>query len=325
VGSVRADAVIDVGGDVPLPIVPPPASPAVSQRLFPGFTVADVDTKGARIHVLYKGSGPPLLLLHGYPETHAMWHKVATQLAERFAVVIPDLRGYGDSSKPDDGERHRNYSFRAMAEDQLKLMAHFGHERFFVVGHDRGARVAHRMCLDHPANVFKVCLMDIAPTLTMYSGANKQFAEQYVWWFFLIQRAPMPEHMIGLDAEFFLRQQLDALNGTPGAVTLDAMAEYVRCFCASSTIHAACEDYRASADIDLEMDQADDDAGRKIQVPVHLLWGKKGIVNQLWNLIDVWRDKASAPVTGKGLDCGHLLPEERPDEVLDEIVAFLEG
>src|SRR3984957_15050689 len=204
---------------MPLPTVPPSASPELSQRLFPGFTVADVEAKGATIHVLSKGSGPPLLLLHGYPQTHAMWHKVATQLAERFAVVIPDLRGYGDSSKPGDGERHDNYSFRAMAKDQLELMAHFGHDRFFVVGHDRGARVAHRMCLDYPANVRKVCLMDIAPTLTMYNGTNKRFATQYVWWFFLIQRAPMPEHMIGLDPEYFLRQQLDAMNGTPGAVT----------------------------------------------------------------------------------------------------------
>src|SRR5580704_1106378 len=230
---------------------------------FPDFSAESVQTGGTTIHTLRKGSGRPLLLLHGYPETHLTWHKVAPQLAERFSVVVADLRGYGDSGKPSGGERHENYSFRAMAQDQVDVMRHYGHERFLVAAHDRGARVAHRLCLDHPERVEKACLMDIAPTLTMYQGTNQEFATKYMWWFFLIQSSPVPEHMIGLDPEFYLKEIIGGLNKTPGAIAPDVMNEYVRAFSNPDAIHASCEDFRAAANIDLEMDKADDKAGRK--------------------------------------------------------------
>src|SRR5262245_44767911 len=191
------------------------------EAFFPGFSTELIETSGTTIHVLQKGAGRPLLLLHGYPETHVTWHKVAPQLTEQFSVFVPDLRGYGDSGKPQGGERHKNYSFRAMAQDQVDVMRHYGHERFLVAAHDRGARVAHRLCLDHPKRVEKVCLMDIAPTLTMYRGTNQEFATKYMWWFFLIQPFPLPEHMIGLDPEFYLQEIFRGLNKTPGAIAPD--------------------------------------------------------------------------------------------------------
>ena len=193
---------------ISLPELPPKASNDVSAKLFPGFVQTEVRTSGAIIPVFHKGDGPPVLLLHGYPETHVTWHKVAPRLAERFSVYLPDLRGYGDSSRPTDGDRHLNYSFRAMALDQIETMRHFGHEQFLVGAHDRGARVAHRLCLDFPKSVKKVCLMDIAPTLTMYRQTNQEFATKYMWWFFLIKTAPLPEHIIGLDPQYYLEPEL---------------------------------------------------------------------------------------------------------------------
>jgi haloacetate dehalogenase len=301
----------------------PPGLPAVKpEAFFPGFSVEMIKTTGTTINVLRKGSGRSLLLLHGYPETHLTWHKVAPKLAEQFSVVVPDLRGYGDSGKPQGGERHKNYSFRAMAQDQLDVMRHYGHERFLVAAHDRGARVAHRLCLDHPESVEKVCLMDIAPTLTMYRGTNQAFATRYMWWFFLIQAYPLPEHMIELDPKFYLQHIFDGLNKTPGAIGPDEMNEYIRAFSNPATIHATCEDFRAAADIDLEMDQADDKADRKIQCPLHALWGAKGTVGVLWDLLATWREKSAAPVTGKALDCGHFLQEESPQELITELLQF---
>jgi haloacetate dehalogenase len=305
----------------PLPPSPSPPAAATTQNLFPGFTSHSVKTNGAVINLLRGGTGAPLLLIHGHPETHVMWHKIATKLAREYTVVLPDLRGYGDSSKPEGGPRQINYSFRAMAQDQVDVMRHFGFSRFYVAGHDRGARAAHRLALDHPDCVEKLCLMDIAPTLTMYRDTNKEFATRYVWWFFQIQPFPVPEHMIGLDPEYYLREHLAVQGKTPGAVTPVAMAEYLRCYCCTGTIHAACEDYRAAADIDLAMDEADEGAGHKITAPVLALWGAKGVVGQLWNVLDVWRAKA-ASVTGRVLDCGHLLPEEQPEEVLAELRQF---
>jgi haloacetate dehalogenase len=290
---------------------------------FPGFSTELVETSGTTIHVLRKGIGRPLLLLHGYPETHLTWHKVAPQLAEQFSVVVPDLRGYGDSGKPHGGERHENYSFRAMAQDQVDVMRHYGHERFLVVAHDRGARVAHRLCLDHPKRVEKACLMDIAPTLTMYRGTNQEFATKYMWWFFLIQPSPLPEHMIGLDPEFYLREIFGGLNKTPGAISREEMDKYVRAFSDPAAIHASCEDFRAAANIDLEMDKADDEAGRKIECPLHVLWGAKNTVGSLWDVPATWREKSAASVTGKALDCGHFLQEERPQDLLAELRQFL--
>ena len=302
---------------------PEVANPTLKSRFFPGFSSEMVETTGTRIHVLTKGSGQPLLLLHGYPEFHLTWHKVAPQLAEQFSVVVPDLRGYGDSGRPEGGERHENYSFRAMATDQIDVMRHYGHEHFLVLAHDRGARVAHRLCLDHPESVERACLMDIAPTLTMYQGTNQEFATKYMWWFFLIQAAPLPEHMIGLDPKFYLERIFAGLNKTPGAITQEEMSQYIRVFSDPTLIHATCEDFRAAADIDLEMDKADDAAGRKIQCPLHVLWGSKGTVGVLWDMLTTWRAKCSAPVTGTGLDCGHFLQEERPQEVLAQWRQFL--
>ena len=298
------------------------ADSTVRSDFFPGFSSETIAATGTTIHVLRKGTGRPLLLLHGYPETHLTWHKVAPQLAEQFSVVVPDLRGYGASGKPEGGERHENYSFRAMATDQVDVMRHYGHERFLVLAHDRGARVAHRLCLDHPESVEKVCLLDIAPTLTMYQETNQEFATRYMWWFFLIQAFPLPEHMIGLDPKFYLERMFAGLDKTPGAITQIEMTEYIRAFSPAS-IHATCEDFRAAAGIDLEMDKADDAAGRKIQCPLHVLWGTKGTVGVLWDILSTWRAKCAAPVTGRGLDCGHFLQEERPQEVLAEWRQFV--
>ena len=291
-------------------------------RLVPGFEAEDVSTTGATIRTLRAGSGPPLLLLHGYPQTHVIWLKIACRLAERFTVVLTDLRGYRDSSKPDDGPRHANYSFRAMAQDQLEVMHLLGYEQFYVGSHDRGARTAHRLCLDHPKAVRKVAFLEILPTLRMYRDTSKEFATKYMWWFFLIQKAPLPEHMIGADPNFFLDEHFEMQNGTPGALAAEALEEYRRCFCTPETIHATCEDFRAAAEIDLEVDEADEKAGHKIEAPVLALWGGKGAVGKLWNVLEVWSQHADAPARGRGLDSGHYLAEEQPEHVLKEFLRF---
>lgn len=289
---------------------------------FEDFSVEMISTTGAKIYTLRKGSGPPLLLLHGYPQTHFIWHKIARRLSESYSVVLTDLRGYGDSEKPDGSARHANYSFRAMARDQIEVMRNLGYAEFYVASHDRGARTTHRMCLDYPEAVRRVCFMDIVPTLRMYQDTNKEFATKYMWWFFLIQKAPLPEHMIGADPQFFLEQHLKMQNGTPGALTQEAIKEYMRCFCTPEAIHASCEDYRAAAEIDLEMDKADIDVGHKVTCPVHVLWGAKGAIGKLWDVIDVWKQHATGPVSGKALDAGHYLAEEQPEQVLSELLRF---
>lgn len=304
-----------------LPDLPPPPPPDVDQRFFPGFRAESVRTAGATIHVLRGGAGPPLLLLHGHPQTHVMWHKIAGELARQYTVVLPDLRGYGDSSKPDGGADHINYSFRSMAQDQVEVMRHFGFEKFYLAGHDRGGRVAHRLCLDHPNAVLKVSLLDIAPTLTMYNATSKEFATKYVWWFFQIQPYPTPEHLIGLDPVYYLKHHLAVQGKTPGGVTPEALQEYLRCYCCKGTIHAVCEDYRAAASVDLDMDRADDTAGRYVTAPLLALWGAKGTVGHLWNVLDTWRAKANT-VSGQALDCGHFLPEEQPQAVLAQFKMF---
>ncbi|MDB5366347.1 MAG: hydrolase [Rhodospirillales bacterium] len=289
--------------------------------LLPGFQLADVRLdNGVTIRTARAGDGPPLLLLHGHPQTHVTWRKIAPQLAQRFSVVAADLRGYGDSSKPAGGERHVHYGKRAMAADQVAAMAALGHRSFAVAGHDRGARVAHRMALDHPDAVQRMAVFDVAPTATMYARTDKAFATRYFWWFFLIQPAPLPEKMIGADPEFFLRHHIDGQVKTPGATEPAAFAEYLRCYRDPATIAAICEDYRAAATIDLEHDQADSD--RRVTAPLLALWGAKGTVGALYEVLDTWRDKAT-DVRGRALDCGHTLQEERPDEVLDELLRFL--
>jgi haloacetate dehalogenase len=266
------------------------------------------------------GAGPPLLLLHGFPQTHAIWHRVAPQLASRFSLVMPDLRGYGDSSKPATTDDHAPYSKRTMAADAHALMQSLGHARYFVCGHDRGGRVSHRLALDQPEVVLRLMLLDIAPTWTMYERTTMQFAQLYYHWFFLIQPAPLPEKLIAADPSYYLRVKLGAW-GSSGVSGFDelALAEYERCF-TPKAIHAMCEDYRASASIDLEHDRADQ--AQRIRCPVHVLWGSRGVIARLFTPIADWQAKAAAPVTGRALPCGHFIPEELPEVLASEIIEF---
>ena len=269
-------------------------------------------------------AGPPLLLLHGYPQTHAMWHRVAKLLAPHFALVIPDLRGYGDSAKPESALDHAQYSKRAMADDLVALMRSLGHQRFAVVGHDRGGRVAHRLALDHADRVEQLALIDIAPTLDMYEATEMRFATWYYHWFFLIQPAPLPERMIGGDPSFYLRWTLGGWGSHGlGYIEPETLAEYERCFGRADAIHAACEDYRASATIDLEHDRASRAAGAKIACEMLVLWGERGVVGRLFEPRAVWQAQCAAPVTGQALAAGHFIPEELPDDTVRHLLAFL--
>ena len=290
--------------------------------MFEGFERRRIQTTEVAINCRVGGNGPPLLLLHGYPQTHVMWHKVVEGLAERFTVVAADLRGYGDSDKPGGGEWHAAYAKRAMAKDQVEVMEAIGFERFSVVGHDRGARVTHRMALDHPERIVKAVVMDIAPTLTMYQQTDMAFASAYYHWFFLIQPYDLPERLIGADPDYYLERKIASWQrvGNDGTFAPDALAEYKRCFRDQATIHATCEDYRAAATIDLEHDQQDLD--RRIECPLHVLWGAQGVVGQTYAMPDVWRDRA-VQVSGRALDCGHYLAEEVPAETLRELQGFL--
>ena len=293
--------------------------------LFPGFASRRVETVGATIALACGGSGPPLLLLHGYPQTHAMWHRIAPALARRYTVVCADLRGYGDSSKPPTDASHAPYAKRAMAADMVAAMRALGHPRFRLVGHDRGGRVAHRLAVDHPDAVEKVAVLDIAPTLAMYEKTDRAFATAYYHWFFLIQPFDLPERMIGADPVAYLRTKIGGW-GSGGTAFFDprALAEYERCFSDPATIHATCEDYRAAASIDLEHDAADRAAGRRVRCPLLALWGERGVVHRLFDPLAEWRAVAD-DVRGRPLPCGHYLAEEAPDATLAELDAFLAG
>lgn len=264
------------------------------------------------------GRGEPLLLLHGYPQTHVMWAKVANELSKEYFVICPDLRGYGDSSKPKGEENHQNYSKKAMSKDIIELMKSLGHDEFYVAGHDRGARVTHRMCLDYPFMIKKACVMDIAPTYHMFVTTNMQFATGYYHWFFLIQKDNLPETLIGNNAEYYLKEKLKRWSAPESRFDEEAVNEYVRCFDKDS-IHATCEDYRAAATIDMIDDESS--RNKKIKMPLLVLWGEKGFINKTYNLIDVWKDYA-LDVSGKTLPCGHFLPEEAPNEVIEELRKF---
>ncbi|OZB06593.1 MAG: alpha/beta hydrolase [Marinobacter sp. 34-60-7] len=267
------------------------------------------------------GDGPPLLLLHGYPQTHLMWHRVAPELARNFRVICPDLRGYGDSGKPESDPHHETYSKRTMAADMIAMMQILGHDRFGVAGHDRGARVAHRLCLDYPDRISRACVMDIAPTLHMFRNTDQAFATGYYHWFFLIQPDGLPEHLIGKDPGYYLREKLRRWSGPEARFAPEAVREYVRCFSDAQAIHASCEDYRAAARVDLTLDQADKDAGNRIRCPLLVLWGSEGFVNRTYDVLGVWRDYAN-DVEGEALPCGHFLPEEAPEPVIDRLRAF---
>ena len=289
-------------------------------ELMPGFRWQDIDADGVRIRAAVGGAGPPLLLLHGHPQTHLTWHKVVPALANRFTVIATDLRGYGDSEKLPGDAAHANYSKRAMAADQVAAMAALGFDRFDVVAHDRGARVAHRMALDHPDRIARLVLLDIAPTATMYAQTNREFATRYFWWFFLIQPFDLPERMIAADPDHFLDRHLAGQIKVEGALDPRVVAEYRRCYRDPATRHAICEDYRAAASIDLDHDAADGE--RRIEAPLLLLWGENGTVGTLFDVMESWRLKAR-DVRGRALPCGHSPQEEVPGLLLAELDAFL--
>jgi haloacetate dehalogenase len=286
--------------------------------LLAGFSDSQVALGSTTVKAVVGGNGPPVLLLHGHPQTHAMWHRVAPVLAERFTVVCSDLRGYGDSAKPASDESHEPYSKRVMAQDQVELMEGLGFDRFAVVAHDRGARVARRLALDHPDAVARLAVLDIVPTETIYATLDQQRATTVWRYFFMIQPPNLPELLIGAKADAYLDWTLQDWCGTPGALSDAAVAEYRRCF-DEAAIHATCEDYRAGATIDLAHDRAD--AGRRISCPVLILWSESGI-GSAYDVLGVWREEAE-DVTGRALDCGHFLAEERPEEATAELLGFL--
>ena len=290
-------------------------------EFFPGFRRERVAVPGVDIHAVVgpRRDGPALLLLHGYPQTHVIWHRMAPRLAQRFNVVATDLRGYGDSGKPATAPDHAPYSKRTMAWDQVALMRELGFGRFHVVGHDRGGRVGHRMAADHPDSVASLTVLDIAPTLAMYEGATDAFARAYWHWFFLILPAHVPERMIGADAGLYLREKMGETLSR-GVFAPEAWAEYERCF-TPGAIHASCEDYRAAASIDLEHDRADRDAGRKLACPLLALWGAHGVVERCFDALGEWR-RVADNVQGRALPAGHYLPEEVPDLVAEAVENF---
>ena len=289
--------------------------------LFPGFTNRRIRVQGITINLVTAGEGPAVLLLHGYPQTHATWHRIAPQLARQYTVVCPDLRGYGDSSKPKGLPDHSNYSKRVMAQDMVEVMRRLGHASFHLVGHDRGGRVGHRMAADHGQSVVRTfTVLDISPTLKMFESTNMEFARAYYHWFLMLQPAPLPEQMLAPVVPFNILcgSGLNARGLKP--FSKDALAEYVRAFSDPRAVHASCEDYRAAGGIDLEHDRAD--RGRKIDMPVHVLWGSRGVIGQQFDCLADWREVAQH-VTGKALDCGHFIPEEASAETLAEIQQFL--
>ncbi len=288
----------------------------------PGLSVDELEAKGARINTLVGGSGPPLLLAHGNPETHVAWHKVAPVLATRFTVVLTDLRGYGDSSKPDGGIDHVDYCKRVMAQDQVTVMRSLGFDRFQAVAHDRGARVLQPMMSIYPEAVTRGVMLDIAPTSAMYGHTSEAFATKYFWWFLQIQDSPFPEDIINPAVQHYLRYHLDVQCKTPGAIEGQAYAEYLRCYSDPATVHGVCEDYRASATIDRRVDAVLNE--RKIAQPLLALWGSKGTVGQLFDVLSMWRQVADN-VVGQAIPCGHLIAEEAPNELLAALEPFLKA
>ncbi len=301
-------------GAAPRPGQAAPVTPArgTTLRFFPGFTAETVKTSGAEIYVLKGGSGPPVLLLHGAPQTHISWRKVAPELAKTHTVIVPDLRGYGDSSKPADGDNHANYAKRAMALDQVELMRHYGHDTFPVIGHDRGGRVGHRLALDHPERVTKLMVLDIVPTHYLYTHVTIEFIQAYFHWFNYVRAAPGPEND--------LKAQYDAQRAKVAASGDDVRIEYLRAQSDPASIHGMCEDYRAGASIDLQHDAAD--LARKIQCPLVTLWGSKGPMGRIYDVLAIWKERGVS-VSGKPMNAGHNIQEDDPAGTLAEIRALL--
>jgi len=288
--------------------------------MFEGFETRRIKTQETEIHLKMAGQGPALLLLHGYPQTHVIWHKIAPRLAKYFTVIVTDLRGYGDSGKPPSDADHMSYSKRKMAMDQVEVMTALGFQEFSVIGHDRGGRVAHRLVRDHVDRIRKLVVLDIAPTAAMYRSTDMDFATTYYHWFFLIQPFDLPERMIGADPRYYLEKKLKAWGRTDGAITPEAFSEYLRCFSDPATIHATCEDYRAAAGIDLTHDATD--AYAKLKMPLLVLWGRDGFVGKTYDVLETWREVA-LDVSGYAVPGGHYLPEEVPEETLEALLGFL--
>jgi haloacetate dehalogenase len=296
---------------------------SATDQLFPGFDHRSIAVEGGiRVAAVTGGAGPPLLLLHGHPQTHAIWHRVASVLAEHHTVVAADLRGYGDSSKPEGASDHGNYAKRVMAQDQVALMRTLGFKRFDVLAHDRGARVAHRLAVDHLEAVRRLVLLDIAPTLAMYEQTTEAFARAYWHWFFLIQPAPLPERLIQADPVAYIRDLMGRRSSGLAPFDPRALAEYERCIALPGAAHGMCEDYRAAASIDLEHDRVDRDAGRLLQQPTLVLWGEQGVVHRCFRPLDEWR-RVAREVKGEALPCGHYIAEEAPELLLAQVLPFL--
>jgi len=289
--------------------------------MFERFDTRDVAVNGTVIRCRVGGSGPALLLLHGHPQTHVMWHRVAPTLAEKFTVVCADLRGYGDSARPGVSPHSAAYSKRTMAQDMADLMTILGFQQFRLAAHDRGARVAHRLLLDHPARVQRAMLLDIAPTLAMYEQTTEAFAKAYWHWFFLIQPAPLPERLIDADPAAYIRDVMGRRHAGLAAFAPEALQEYLRCIAIPGTATSICEDYRASAGIDLEHDRADRAKGHQVTAPLRVLWGAEGAVGRCFPVLDLWRE-AATDVSGKALGCGHYIAEEQPAKLLEEMAEF---
>jgi haloacetate dehalogenase len=287
-----------------------------------GFTRTEIQTSGARIVTVHGGKGPPVLLMHGNPFTHLSWHKVAPRLAKDFTVVCTDLRGYGDSEKPPGGDDHSGYSFRTMAQDQVEVMAALGFPRFYAAGHDRGARVLHRMCLDHADKVARAAILDIIPQHHLLNNVTRSWATFSWHWFFMIQPYDFPERMMNADPEFYIKKKLAKTKQGLSFFDEAALAEYIRCIKNPATVHAMCEDYRATFTIDLAMDTKDFEAGRKITCPVMLVWGATGGVGRNHKSMEIWPLYASDIRGGKAVPSGHYLAEEAPNETYEELRAF---
>jgi haloacetate dehalogenase len=300
-----------------------PTPRSAHQQLFSGFDQGRVPTgDDVQIEYIVGGSGPPLLLLHGHPQTHTIWHQVAPVLAQQFTVVAPDLRGYGDSSKPAGDAEHGNYSKRVMARDMLRLMESLGRQQFDVLAHDRGARVAARLAADQPDAVRRLVMLDIAPTLAMYEQTTEVFARAYWHWFFLIQPSPLPERLIEADPAAYVTDLMGGRSSGLAPFDPRALAEYQRCLAQPGAAHSLCEDYRASATIDLLHDRADRESNRRLTMPILVLWGEKGVIQKCFRPLEEWR-RVADDVRGASLPCGHYIPEEAPEQLLDRVLPFL--